>query len=179
MTDHQFIAASLRDHRSELLDLNIAYVSWVFAEVDAFFGVCCAEVVGMEAPNYVFSVIEKICDHVPPEGIFYLISYQGEFAGMGGIHGLTAEVAEVKRIYVRPDFRGARLGELMLERLLRDASQFGYQRAYLESAPFMKAAHRIYEAAGFVDRAPYIEAEILEFFHPSWRFMECPLAIRG
>jgi GNAT superfamily N-acetyltransferase len=178
VTVPQFITANLRDHRAELLGLNVEYVSWVFAEVDAFFGVRCAQVVGMEAPEYVASVIDKMCDRTPPEGIFYLISCQGKFAGMGGLRGLTDEVAEIKRIYVRPGFRGARLGELMLERLLSDASQFGYKRICLDSAPFMKAAHRMYEAAAFVDRAPYSGAEVPEVFHPRWRFMERSLATR-
>lgn len=179
MTEPQFVAATLRDHRAELLGLNLAYLSWVFAGVDAFFGVRCAEVVGMEAPDYVAAVIDRICDRAPPEGIFYLISCDGEFVGMGGLRGLSAEVVEVKRIYVRPDFRGAGLGQLMLGRLLKDGSEFGYQRACLDSAPFMRSAQRIYEAAGFVDRAPYGEAEVPEVFHPRWRFMERPLDPRG
>src|SRR5437868_6870325 len=108
MTAPRFIAANLSDHRAELLALNVEYVSWVFAEVDAFFGIRCAQVVGMEAPDYVASVLDKICDRSPPEGVFYLISVHGQFAGMGGIRGLTADVAEIKRLYVRPLFRGAR-----------------------------------------------------------------------
>ena len=43
----------------------------------------------------------------------------------------------------------------------------------------MKAAHRLYEAAGFVDRHPYPEAEVPEVFHKGWRFMERPLRPRG
>jgi hypothetical protein len=43
----------------------------------------------------------------------------------------------------------------------------------------MKSAHRIYEAAGFVDREPYPNAEVPEVFHKCWRFMERPLASSG
>jgi GNAT superfamily N-acetyltransferase len=179
MTAPQFIAANLRDHRSDLLRLNVEYMSWSFAEIDAFFGVRCAEVIGMDAPDYAASVVDKLCDRKPPEGIFYLIRCGDEFAGMGGLRGLTSEVAEIKRIYLQPAFRGAQLGERMLERLLADATKFGYQRVCLDSAPFMKAAHRLYEAAAFVDRAPYLGAEVPEFFHPQWRFMERPLASCG
>ena len=50
---------------------------------------------------------------------------------MGGIRRLSAEVAEVKRIYVQPDTRGANLGRLMLDRLPDDARPFGYTRACL------------------------------------------------
>ncbi len=176
MTPPQFITANLRDHRDEVLELNVEYLSWVFAEVDAFFGVSCTAIVGMSAADYVASVLEKVCDRTPPHGVFYLLQHEGKIAGMGGLRALSSEAAEIKRIYIRPGFRGARLGERMLQRLLEDARQFGYRRACLESAPFMKAAHRIYEAAGFHDRPPYLEAEVPVIFHDRWRFMECTLA---
>ena len=96
---------------------------------------------------------------------------------MGCLRGLDSKVAEVKQIYVRERFRGAKLGALLFERLLNDASQFGYKCIRLESAPFMTTAHRIYEAAGFVDRLPYDDAEVPEEFHTNWRFMERELNV--
>jgi GNAT superfamily N-acetyltransferase len=172
MSEPQFLIADIRAHRAELLSLNIEYVSWVFVQVDALFGVCCADVVGMPAPAYVESVIDKVCDQQPPLGIFYLLKVGGQLAGMGGLRGLGSSLAEVKRVYVRPAFRGHRLGERILARLLSDAVAFGYERACLESAPFMKSAHRVYETAGFIDRQPYVEAEVPSAFHSRWRFME-------
>ena len=177
MTAPEFVTAS--EHRSDLLSLNVAYMTWLFSEVDKFFGVRCADVAGMEASEYAASVLDKLCDWSPPEGVFYLIRRQGRFSAMGGLRRLSADTAEVKRIYVHPESRGSKLGELILERLLNDAAAFGYKLVRLDSAPFMKSAHRIYEAAGFVDREPYLEAEVPEVFHRRWRFMERPLALRG
>lgn len=171
------VIANLRDHRSELLALNVAYLSWVFAGVEGRFAVRLAEIIGMDVSQYVESVLDKICDHTPPEGIFYLVQQDGQFVGMGGLRRLTAELVEIKRIYVRPEFRGARTGEAILVRLMQDAARFGYERVRLETAPFMETAHRIYEAAGFVDREPYPEAEVPEVFHKDWRFMERPLQL--
>jgi GNAT superfamily N-acetyltransferase len=176
MTDPQFIVADIRSHRGELLDLNVEYFSWVFAQIDDFFGVRCADVVGMPAPAYVEAVIDEICDRSPPEGIFYLVKMDGRIAAMGGLRGLNLSLAEVKRIYVRPAFRGFRLGERILRRLLADAQAFGYERVCLDSAPFMKAAHGIYEGAGFTDRLPYESTEVPVEFHGRWRFMERDLA---
>lgn len=177
MTAPNFVIANLHDHRSELLTLNVAYLSWVFAGVEGHFAVRPAEIIGMDVTQYVESVLDKICDHTPPEGIFYLVQQDGQFVGMGGLRGLTADLVEIKRIYVRPEFRGARLGEAILVRLMQDAARFGYKRVCLESAPFMKTAQRIYEAAGFVDRQPYPEAEVPEVFLKDWRFMERPLQL--
>lgn len=84
---------------------------------------------------------------------------------MGGLRRSSANLAELKRIYMRPAFRGLRPGERILRRLLTDAGTFGFERACLESGPFMKAAHRIYESANFVDRLPYGEAEVPVEFH--------------
>ena len=98
---------------------------------------------------------------------------------MGGLQGLASGAAEIKRVYVRPERRGAKLGELMLSRLMDDAARFGYRRVCRETAPFMKSAHRICEAAGFIDREPYLEAEVPQAFQSRWRFMERPLASHG
>ena len=128
------------------------------------------------APAYVESVLDKICDRTPPEGIFYLVETHGRLAAMGGLRGLEPSLVELKRIYVRPAFRGSGLGERILTRLLTDAQDFGYQRICLESAPFMKNAHGIYQRAGFADRLPYEAAEVPVEFHDRWRFMERLLA---
>ena len=179
MMTTEFVKANVKEHRSDLLSLNVAYMSWLFAEFDKFYGMSSAGAVGMEAPEYVASGLDKLFASAPPEGIFYLVKHQGKFTAMGGLRSLSTDTAEIKRIYVQPDSRGAKLGSLILERLLDDATAFGYKRVYLETAPFMKSAHRIYEAAGFVDRAPYPEAEVPEAFFEHWRFMERQLAPRG
>jgi len=176
MTEPQFIVANIRTHRAELLEINVEYVSWVISHVADFFGIRAEDVVGMPTQEYVEAVIDKTCGRNPPEGVFYLVKIDGQLAAMGGLRGLSPNLVEVKRIYVRPAFRGLRLGERILKHLLTDAKLFGYDRVCLESAPFMKAAHRIYERASFVDRAPYQEAEVPVEFHGRWRFMERPLA---
>lgn len=178
MTAPEFVTARLPQHRPDLLSLNVAYMTWLFAEVDRFFGVRCADVVGMEAADYVASVLDTLCDRRPPHGVFYLVGQQGQFAAMGGLRRLSEDTAEIKRLYVAPGSRGARLGKRILDRLLDDAAAFGYTHVYLETAPFMSSAHRLYEAAGFVDRAPYPDAEVPEALHGRWRFMERPLAPR-
>jgi GNAT superfamily N-acetyltransferase len=77
-----------------------------------------------------------------------------------------------------PADRGAKLGAAILQRLLADARVFGYERVRLDTAPFMHAAHTLYEAAGFVDCAPYTGSEVPAFLHPKWRFREKALPIQ-
>ena len=117
-------------------------------------------------------VIDKVCGDPPPKGIFYLVKVDDTLAGMGGLRFLRPGVAEIKRIYFRPEFRGRKLGELMLIRLLADAKAFGYRSVCLDTALFMRAAHRLYEKNGFSDCSAYEGVEVPAEFHGNWRFME-------
>lgn len=172
LTNHEFILANIADHREELIHLSVEYMTWVLAGVEAHFGVPANQVVGMPASEYIPSVIEKVCGDPPPKGAFYLVKVGGQLAGMGGLRHLRPGVAEVKRIYVRPEFRGLQMGERIFARLLTDAQAFGYRSLCLDTGPFMKSAHRLYERNGFSYCAAYEGAEVPPEFHSRWRFME-------
>lgn len=172
MTDPDFIIANLASHRRELMELNLEYVSWGMAEFDRAFGVSAEDVFGMSAREYVATFTDKVCGETPPAGLFYLVKVNGHLAGMGGLRCLREGLAEIKRIYVRPEFRGIKLGERILVRLLEDARSFGYPRICLESGPFMKSAHRLYEQNGFTDCPAYEGAEVPAQLYNRWRFMQ-------
>jgi GNAT superfamily N-acetyltransferase len=172
MQNPEFIAANVEAHKDSLIQLNVEYLSWVFEGIEAFFGVPADQIVGMPANEYVPTVIEKVCGDPPPKGVFYLVRVNDKLAGMGGLRFLRTGVAEIKRVFFRPEFRGMRLGERMLGRLLTDAKAFGYQTVCLDTAPFMKSAHRLYETNGFSDCSPYDGAEVPSEYHSRWRFME-------
>lgn len=172
MPTYEFFAANIASHKDELVQLNVEYLSWVFAGIEDLFGVPADQVVGMAVSEYVASVIDKVCGDPPPRGIFYLATVDEKLAGMGGLRFLRTGVAEIKRIYFRPEFRGMKLGERMLSRLLTDAKAFGYQSVCLDTALFMKSAHRLYEVNGFSDCSVYEGVEVPSEFHSRWRFME-------
>lgn len=172
MTPPDFIISNVASHRSELIQLNVDYVSWAMSEIKKEFGISAEDIIGMSARQYVHSVIEKVCGDPPPTGVFYLLRVGSQFAGMGGLRCVQPGVAEIKRIYIRPEFRGMKLGEHLIERLLEDAKRFGYERVCLESGPFMKSAHRLYERNGFRDCPIYEGVEVPAVFHDRWRFME-------
>ena len=168
----EFIVANALTHRDELIQLNVEYLSWVFNGIEEYFGVPSNEVVGMPASEYVPTVIDKVCGDPPPKGVFYLLRIDGSLAGMGGLRFVKSGLGEIKRIYVRPAYRGMRLGELLLRRVLSDATDFGYKKLCLDSGPFMKSAQRIYETAGFKDCDAYDGTEVPVEFRARWRFME-------
>jgi GNAT superfamily N-acetyltransferase len=172
MTTPTFTPANPVEHREALLALNVEYLTWLSAAIDAHFGINSQAASGLTVTEYVSTVLDKICGESPPRGIFYLVEFAQHCAGMGGLCWLRPGVAEVKRLYVRPAYRGAQLGAAIAGRLLDDARAFGYERVKLDTAPFMHTAQKLYEGLGFVDCAPYEETEVPEMFLPSWRFME-------
>ena len=141
--------------RAALLDINLEYVGWVFAQIEAMSGMTARDILGADVVDYVPTVIDKVCGDPPPRGAFYLVEHEGHVVAMGGVRRSGEGVAELKRVYVRPAGRGQRLGEALTRRLVADARAFGYRTLRLDTLPFMGAAQAVYEAMGFVDCAPY------------------------
>ena len=166
-----FTIADILVHREALIALNVEYVSWVFAGVGKLFEVPTDQIVGLPPHEYVPTVIDKVCGHAPPMGIFYLLHVGQQLAGMGGLRSLGSGVAEIKRLYIRPEFRGRQLGDVLLKCLLSDAKAFGYQKVCLDTGLFMRSAHRLYESNGFVDCPVYEGIEVPPKFRSRWRYM--------
>ncbi len=188
MSNHAvFRQASLTTDHAALRDLNIAYMAWVVDGLVQTTGAAPPEVVRMGLAPYVASVLDKLCAQVPPQGVFYMVMLDGAVAGMGGLRrvggagggvvcaanagGAPTGMAEIKRVYVKPAFRGRQLGRAIVLRLIDDARGFGYRAVCLDSAPFMQTAQRLYESLGFVDCAAYEGTEVPAAMNSSWRFM--------
>jgi GNAT superfamily N-acetyltransferase len=84
---------------------------------------------------------------------------------------LSDEICEIKRMYVRPNFRKQGVGRAMLQHLIDEARAMGYGQMYLDSANFMQAAHALYRSMGFRTIEPYDGSEIPQDFQKHWQFM--------
>ena len=78
-------------------------------------------------------------------------------------------------MFVYPIFRGIGAGRAILEGLLIEAKNSGYNKVRLDSHKFMEAAHSLYRKFGFRDIEPYPEMEIPEEFKDYLLFMELDL----
>ena len=93
-------------------------------------------------------------------GRLLLAKEGGVVGGIACLKMLRENTCEIKRMYVQPEFRGKKIGELLLSRLIEEAKAIGYSRILLDSDPYMTKAHSIYRAMGFVETEPYPEAEM-------------------
>ena len=90
------------------------------------------------------------------EGVeFFVASVEGDVAGCGGVKLFEQDYAEVKRMYVRPSFRGAGLGKAILNHLAQHAIARGINVLRLETGIYQTEAIGLYERWGFQRRPPF------------------------
>lgn len=109
--------------------------------------------------------------YAPPDGRLLLAFAGAEPAGCIALRKIGEEICEMKRLWVKPDFRGTGLGRRLAEAVMIEARAIGYRAIRLDTLPSMKAAQALYASLGFKDVPPYNE-------HPleGTRFMEAALA---
>jgi len=110
--------------------------------------------------------------YAPPEGRLLPAgdAEGGRIAGCAGLRRLADGVGEMKRLYVRPAFRGRAVGRLLATAILDEARAIGYRRVRLDTLPSMAEAQRLHTSLGFVDIPPYRENPI-----PGARYLEVAL----
>lgn len=87
-----------------------------------------------------------------PRAVYFVVEKDGQLIGGAGISQLQNEdesVCELQKMYFLPKTRGLGLGTEMMEKCLSAAKNFGYEKCYLETMPYMEAAQKLYKKSGF------------------------------
>ena len=112
-------------------------------------------------------------EYAPPSGALLLAIQDGQPAGCIALIGHDSKTCELKRLYVRPEFRGYRIGVALVRELLDRASEAGFERMVLDSHQSMKKAHELYRQFGFQEvEAP---GDFPKVVKPYVVFMACEL----
>jgi putative acetyltransferase len=90
-----------------------------------------------------------------PEGALLLACDRNVFVGCSGIRKLDDETAELKRMYVKNEYRGYQIGASLLQRSIELARELGYKRIRLDTLQNMTKAQQLYSAFGFYEIPSY------------------------
>ena len=112
--------------------------------------------------------------YAPPKGRIFLATHSAQAAGCAAFHEMDREACEMKRMYVRPEFRRMQIGRQLTESLIVAAKDAGYSIMRLETVTFMNKAIAMYSSFGFKTCQPYYL--IPEIFRPITVFMQLNLA---
>jgi len=154
-----------RTHEADLRGVLTAYIEEGAARLERAFGIT------QDIPAAVDDVMHHVKQFTPPAGQLLLVVEGEAIVGCGGLRPIALGVAEIKRMYLRPEVRGRGLGRQLLDALLTAARQQGYREARLDTHGLLPAALQLYLAAGFTLCEPYPESEIPVELHDRWLFM--------
>lgn len=98
--------------------------------------------------------------YAKPDGSLYLAYVDSVPAGCVAMRRLDAQRAEMKRLFVHPDYRDLHLGRMLVEQVIRDAAEAGYHFLVLDTLSTMDRAKSLYRSLGFVEIAPYYASPV-------------------
>lgn len=126
--------------------------------------------VNLSFQNFEDEVAALPGDYAPPTGRLFLAHVEQEIAGCVALRRIDGDTCEMKRLYVRPGFRGHKLGVRLTQAVIDAARAIGYKRMRLDTLPKMQQAQKLYQALGFREIPPYRYNPV-----PGTRFFELTL----
>src|SRR5262245_29077297 len=126
------------EHKQHVRKIFWEYLQWANQNVNEVFNV------NFDIAAMLEDDMQTLGKFLPPDGRLLLGEVDAQIAGIACMKKLNETICEIKRMYVRPTFRGRGLGRALLQQLIDEAQQMGYPLIRLDSARFMKEAHALY-----------------------------------
>lgn len=155
------------DHREELGALFSEYTQMLLEKKPRFGGY-------LEQQGYDTELDHLRDKYGPPDGRLYLATVDGQAAGCMALRKISDEEAELKRLYVRPQFRHLGVAQQLVDQILADARQIGYEAVLLDTFPFLESAIRLYQRHGFYQVPSYNGSPMEELIYLRLDLKETP-----
>jgi len=137
----EFILAESKEYLDHIRELFIEYAT------SLGFDLCFQ--------NFDKELAELPGEYAPPDGRLLIALYEIRIAGCVGLRKITNGVCEIKRMYVRPEFRRKGIGRGLAVTIIEEARKVGYKRMVLDTLPSMEEAISLYRSLGFQETEPY------------------------
>ena len=141
------------DRPAELLSLFTEYTRMLVSHDPSF-------QIYLDIQHYEDEIRDLKAKYGHPEGRLYLALWEGEAAGCIALRKLDEQRCEMKRLYVRPAFRGHKIGDVLVDRILQDAKAIGYRHMLLDTLPFLESAIYMYQKRGFYEIPCYNDSPV-------------------
>ncbi len=105
--------------------------------------------------NFDHELAELPGEYAPPAGRLLIAVHEDRLVGCVALRPIEADICELKRLYVRPDYRGSGLGRRLATSVIEAAWEIGYARIRLDTLPVMEQAIALYRSLGFLAIASY------------------------
>lgn len=130
------------EYREEIKELFTEYTHMLVEGDPAFQGY-------LDQQNYDEEVKNLKMKYDYPMGRLYIALDGDKAAGCIGLKPFDEGRCELKRLYVKPEYRGHKLGEKLVAKIIEDAREIGYRTILLDTLPFLQTAKALYERMGF------------------------------
>ena len=158
--------------KKHVQELFLEYYTWAFARNKEEYGLVFD---AGGPPAMVKRYMATLDEFLPPSGILLLAYVDEQPAGIACMKTLDNGIFEIKRMYVKPQYRGKGIGRALLQEQINRAKQQNASILRLDSSRFMTAAHNMYRSVGFREIEPYQGSEIPAEIQKYWIFMELNL----
>ncbi|MEF2280033.1 GNAT family N-acetyltransferase [Deinococcus sp. YIM 134068] len=155
-----------RAHEGRVRELESEYFAWVNAQLQGEFQI------RLDVERMIAGDMEHLNIYFPPDGGLFLAEADGGLAGMIFLTRLRGDAGQIRRMYVRDEYRRRGVARALFGAAIREARAIGYARLLLESPVSWRGAHALYREMGFGKVVMYPESEVPEPLRGYWVFME-------
>lgn len=165
-------SAQLGEPLDHFITLSQEYVTWMVAEIKVHYP--DLDLKEFTSEHEYDDIRKKFPGkHVPPDGCLLIAKSDDKAVGCIALGRLSETICEVRTLFVRSSARGAGIGRKLVEAVLTQARDMGYEYTRLDTLGFMDGAQSLYRSFGFYDIDPYLELSesLRQYIH----FMELKL----